>query len=92
MKDRVFELTDLLMGIEGSSEEPGFEQKMRDLRMRWERADTDFHAAFYLLKQLGPDDAMTVYPGTSGLEKAFAELEDCCREWQAVLAGIAPEN
>ena len=92
MKKKINELTEILSQVEGADSDPGHEQRMRDLRMHWDHANTDFHAAFYKLKQLSPDDAPTLSPATSDLKDAFKKMEECCKEWQQELGRFLPEG
>lgn len=90
MKDKIDEITELLSQIEGVNFDPEHEQRMRNLRLRWDHADTAFHAAFYHLKKLSPDDATTVSPATLELQEAFKMVEECCKEWQEELSRVLP--
>jgi len=81
MKREVYELTELHSQLEGTDLAPDYEQKMRDLRMRWEHADTAFYAGFYSLKRHGPSDAVTLSEDISKLSPSGLPISrDAVRE------------
>lgn len=92
MLNKIEQLTELLSWIEGTDLDPEHEQRMRDLKMHWTQADTNFHAGFYRLKRYGADDAPTVSPAIEDLKESFQMLEKCCREWREELGRFLPES
>jgi hypothetical protein len=86
MKDKIDELTETVVHIEGGDLDPEHEKRVRSARMIWEGADTSFHLAFYRMKVMSPDD----FTAIGDLRDAFGELEEAARHWKEMLDGQMP--
>lgn len=89
MKEQISVLVDQLSATEGLDGNSKAEQRLRDLKAHWEKADTAVRTAIAEIKK-ADDDIPTMSPALSQLHVGFEELEKCCREWKEFTKNLLP--